>query len=300
MAFEQLPANRKAKGVGASIRAVVARDALAKIYPKSRAAFAAAKMLASGPTQSWAVGPEDARADSRTEAVGEPADGGEVAMQEESGQSVSEQRAALLRSMQAPSDALTLHEKPVQEDDALPRRKRLCPNWRALQSASTWTEPVLIDHDTCDVVLEDDADVMEEESMKAAAEFGEPCTPSRSPVQTYGAAVDEQLLSCFLGSYTSQHSLLAKAQAARTQRLAAVATNFGGSFAAHAAAKQIVERNACESCGGFGARCMDCPDWQPNASDSYIECPDRERPVYRTAASTRPNLNAPVSCVLPR
>ena len=255
-------------------------------------------MLAMGPTQSWAVSSGDARADSKIEAVGEPTDGGEVAMQEETGQSVSEQRAAVLRSMEAPSDALTLHEKPAQEDDALPRRKRLCPNWRALQPRTgTWTEPVLIDHDTCDVVLEDAAD--DEESMKAA-DFGEPRTPSRSPVQTYGATVDEQLLSCFLGSYTSQHSLLAKAQAARTQRLAAVATNFGGSFAAHAAAKQIVERNACESCGGFGARCMDCPDWQPNAADSYIECPDRERPVYRPAASTRPNLNAPVSCVLPR
>jgi hypothetical protein len=225
----------------------------------------------------------------------------EVAMQEDQGRSVSEERETVLQSMGVLSDALTLHEKPAQ-DDTLPRRKRLCPNWRSLQPTGAWTEPVLIDHETCDVVLDADEDVSMDEEAWKAGEFAEPRTPNRSPVQTHGvgAGVDEQLLSCFLGSYTAQHSLLAKAQAARTQKLAAVATNFGGSFAAHAAAKQIVKRNACESCGGFGARCMDCPDWQPNAVDNYIECPDRERPAYRTAGSTRPGLNAPVSCVLPR
>ena len=238
-------------------------------------------MLAMGLTPSWAEGE------------------GEMVMQEAPAQSVREQRAAVLGSMEISSDALMLHDKPAQEDDALPRRKRLCPNWRALQPASPWTQPVLIDHETCDVVLgASDEDIVMDEASSKAAGCEEPRTPSRSPVETYGTGVDEQLLSCFLGSYKSQHSLLAKAQAARTQRLAAIATNFGGSFAAHAAAKQIVKRSACASCGGF-ARCMDCPDWQLNAVDSYIECPDRERPVHRTAVSTRHDLNAPASCVLP-
>ncbi len=212
----------------------------------------------------------------------------EVAMQQDAGRSVNEERDAILQSMEVVS-ALTVHEKPAQ-DDTLPRRKRLCPNWRSLQPTGAWTEPVLIDHETCDIVLEADQEILMDTEASKAGEFAEPRTPSRSPIQTHGigAGVDEQLLSCFLGSYTSQHSLLAKAQAARTQRLAAIATNFGGSFAAHAAAKQIVKRNACESCGGFGARCMDCPDWQPSAIDSYIECPDRERPVYRPSAPTRP------------
>jgi hypothetical protein len=66
----------------------------------------------------------------------------------------------------------------------------------------------------------------------------------------------------------------------RTQKLAAVAMTYGGSFAAAAAAKQIVQRHACDSCGGFGARCVDCLDRPPNVVESYIECPDRERPSY--------------------
>jgi hypothetical protein len=263
--------------------------------------------------------------------------------QEEELTSASEQRAALLKSMDAPQSALAVHDKPEQED-SLPRRKRLCPNWRTLQHTGLWSAAVVFDDDaqTIDLVSEDDrgCDGMAvDEEVKAAT--AEPRTPSRSPMHD-GGGVDEQLLSAFLGTaaahqYTSQllepshptarplggasssstvepnhptarSALIAKAQAVRTQKLAAVATNFGGSYAAAQAAKQIVQRNACESCGGFGARCMDCPDWRPNTIESNIECPDRERPmtsVYRPAAAaaaaaageTRQGLHAPVGCV---
>ena len=90
---------------------------------------------------------------------------------------------------------------------------------------------------------------------------------------------------------------------------------YGGSFAAAAAAKQIVQRHACDSCGGFGARCVDCLDRPPNVVESYIECPDRERPSYggsaldgriasqnldrRIAMQQQAELNAPSKCCLP-
>lgn len=238
--------------------------------------------------------------------------------------SVLGHRAALLQSLEAPASTLLgMHDAPAR-DAAAERPKRACSSGIRHSFPADPMEAIVIDAETCDLVLKGEAEGEMALGADGKEDFAEPRTPSRTP-QGAGMDVDEELLSCFLGVQASSYlaeraqsrarpAAAAAEDSARTQKLAAVAMTFGGSFAAAAAAKQIVGRPACDSCGGFGARCLDCPDRSPNVFESYIEYPDRERPEYCTSSldgkiaaqslrrisrQQQDELNIPTKCCLP-